>query len=242
MSTEMSLTYLSFSNHREYLCFTNHKLDNASIGYSNVRMGLWKLRSKHIERKKRGRKNGPTMSMLVIESQKSMEQGNMIHWNNGLQRISTSLKSFFLLNLFPNSQGSHTNNPPCQIKRIKQLAKCSTLGGSISSRDHLGRWFPKYHLLNWVGLFPPIPPNDNISLQEKCECFWFKFHVRFQSSSNKERNLMQNQTYFPHQSHVPTFIHPFIHSCVYTHTHPLSFCLLALMLLHTLPLKLLSSF
>jgi hypothetical protein len=54
--------------------------------------------------------------------------------------------------------------------------------------------------------------------------------------------LMRNQTYFPHQSHIPTFIHPFIHSYVYTHTHPLSFCLLALMLLHTLPLKLLSTF
>ncbi len=77
---------------------------------------------------------------------------------------------------------------------------------------------------------------------EKCECFWFKFQVLSQSSSSKERNLMRNQTYFPHQSHIPTFIHPFIHSYVYTHTHPLSFCLLALMLLHTLPLKLLSTF
>jgi hypothetical protein len=38
--------------------------------------------------------------------------------------------------------------------------KCSTLGGLISSTDHLQRWFPKYHLLNWVGLFPPIPPID----------------------------------------------------------------------------------
>ncbi len=78
---------------------------------------------------------------------------------------------------------------------------------------------------------------------EKCECFWFNFHVLSQSSSNKERNLMRNQTYFPHQSHIPTFIHPFIHSCVYTHTpNPRGFCLLALMLLHTLPLKLLSIF
>lgn len=104
-------------------------------------------------------------------------------------------------------------------------------------------------MLNWVGLFPPIPPID-----KTMQHFITRKHEKnvnvFGSNFTPFPNLLATRkwiwceiklTFLINHTFPLSSTHSYIHVSTPT-THPLSFCLLALMLLHTLPLKLLSRF
>jgi hypothetical protein len=66
-------------------------------------MGLWKLRSKHIERKKSGRKKWAHYEYAchrVIEVNGAREYDSLEQWS---PKDINLLEKFFLLNLFPSS-------------------------------------------------------------------------------------------------------------------------------------------
>jgi hypothetical protein len=144
----------------------------------------------------------------------------MIHWNNGLQRLSTSSKSFFFWTCFQTPRGVTHKQPSMPNQKNKIACKVFYLGRidffkrpcskvvSLISFAQLGRTIASYS-----SYWQDCETFHYKKTWEKCECFWFKFHVLFQSSSNTERNLMRNQTYFPHQSHTfpLSSTHSYIH-------------------------------